>query len=311
MQDFCTHTQCVSVPALRVSGAHTFDMAAESPHVTTTRHELGRQLQALRLRAGLTTTDVAGILQVTESTVRRYERGETTLKHADLDMLLNRYGVRRPDERRMMHEMREQADQRVWWSRYRLPEHTTKLLSFESQATRIRMWELGCVPGPLQTKAYANAIIRAYGPPECADQFEHWTRLRLERQRRVYRAGRRPKLEVLLFEPILHSKIGGKEVMGEQIEYLLKGPYPYDVRILPVAVDAHPGLMGSFALFEFGRPQRRPAMYVEGPRHNFYLDEEETVARAVADFDHMWTLALDMETSRRMIVNILKEEYDT
>lgn len=285
-------------------------MAAESPHVTTTRHELGRQLQALRVRAGLTTTDVAGILHITESTVRRYERGETTLKYADLEILLNRYGVRRPDERLLMQEMREQADQRVWWSKYRMPEHTVKLLSFESQATRVRIFELACIPGPVQTEAYARAIIRGNDPSVSDAEIDRWVRLRLERQRRVYRSGKRPKLEVLLYEPILHCPVGEPQVMAGQLEYLLKGPYPYDVRILPLAAGPHPGMRGAFHLFEFGSPPRKPAMYVEAPRKNFYVEDEATVAAATADFDHIWTLALDMEKSRRMIVNILKKEYE-
>jgi transcriptional regulator with XRE-family HTH domain len=285
-------------------------MAPESPHETTTRQELGRQLEALRLRAGLTTTDVAGILRITESTVRRYERGATTMKYADLEILLNRYGVRRPDERQLLHEMREQGDQRVWWSKYRLPDHTIKLLSFESQATRIRIFELAYVAGPIQTEAYARAIIRACDLRASDEEVERYVRLRMERQQRVYRSGSRPKLQVILAEPILHCPVGGQEVMAEQLEYLLKGPYPYDVRILPLSIGAHPGMMSAFHLFHFGSLDRKPALYVEGPKHYVYIEDEETVAGAEADFDHLWTLALGMEESRRMIVNILKEEYN-
>ncbi|HEY6739506.1 MAG TPA: helix-turn-helix transcriptional regulator [Actinopolymorphaceae bacterium] len=277
----------------------------ESP--TAPRFQLAQELKALRNRAGLTANQAARLLRCAPETIRRYERGETTIRYADLLMLMNAYNVRREDDRALLDELREQADQPVWWSKYRLPDTMTRLLGFEAIAQRIQMFDLAVVPGLLQTADYCRAIIAAIELEASDEQIERWTQLRLERQQRIGDARTKPALSVLIGEPAIRCPVGGTAVLREQLEYLLDNPFAFDLRILPLNVGGHPGGLGSFYVFEFPPKLRKPAVYVEGPVRSLYLDEPEAARRATANFDRMWDLALDPDASHKLISTVIEE----
>lgn len=274
---------------------------------TATRYQLGRELLALRNRRGLSAAHVAAILHRTPHTVRRFERGDSTLSHGDLVLLLDAYGVADETARRMLFELREQAQQPVWWSKYGLTESTSKLVGFEDAATEIRMYELAIIPGPLQTEAYARAIIRAKDHQADQDSVERSVRLRMERQQQVYGRKFPPKVTVVLAEQAIRTPVVGAEAMAEQLFHMLKGPCSYELRIIPATLGAHAGLLGAFWLFTFDRKVRPPAAYVDGPVHNSYVDVAEAVRDATVNYEHLLGLALSDQDSRALVMAVIKE----
>ncbi|HEY6738698.1 MAG TPA: helix-turn-helix transcriptional regulator, partial [Actinopolymorphaceae bacterium] len=90
---------------------------------TATRLQLGKELQALRLRAGMNTSGAAALLRLKQAgTIRRYERGEVTIPYPHLDLLLRTWNLTTDEERRVLEELRDQSDQPVWWSGLGLTE---------------------------------------------------------------------------------------------------------------------------------------------------------------------------------------------
>ena len=62
------------------------------------------------------------------------------------------------------------------------PAFFAPVIAFERDAVRIHGWELGAVPGLLQTESYAEAVIRARHPSENASVVDRIVTARMERQ---------------------------------------------------------------------------------------------------------------------------------
>src|SRR3954467_10418479 len=105
---------------------------------------LGRQLEELRTRAGLTFEDAGVALGVSHSTIRRMEAAKVArLRQPDVEKLLQTYGV--TDQREIdtfLKSVRE-ANKRGWWHDYRdvLPDWFVAYLSLEQAASQIRAYE--------------------------------------------------------------------------------------------------------------------------------------------------------------------------
>lgn len=276
---------------------------------TATRIQLGQELQSLRRTAGMSTTEAAELLHLRDvSTYRKYEAGKVTIPFPSLALLLATWGTASDEERRILLDMREQADSPVWWSRFRLPESMSRLVGFEDMASRISVFELAYVYGPMQTADYARAALRAADPPGTPDEaIEKTVRLRMERGRRLLRSPEAPKLRVVLDEFALRRNVGGPPVMRQQLATLADLSGACELRVLPRTAPAHPGLMGAFQLLEFPDDIRRPSLYVEGPRRSFYLDDETSVGHARGDFAVIWETAHSAGESRELILTVMEE----
>ncbi|MEU2801689.1 helix-turn-helix transcriptional regulator [Streptomyces sp. NPDC007117] len=92
---------------------------------------------------------------------------------------------------------------------------------YEGRAVEIRLFDVGLIPGLLQTPEYARAV--AYGhvqrgsiTPEQADERVSFL---AERQAALVRP-RPPMLFVVMDESCLHQQVGGPEVMDAQLQRL-------------------------------------------------------------------------------------------
>lgn len=93
---------------------------------------LGRRLQDLRERAGLTRDQAAKVLRVASATVRRMETAEVALKIPYVQALLRAYGIGE-EENDAFVELAEEANKPGWWQRYHdvLPDWFSMYVSLE------------------------------------------------------------------------------------------------------------------------------------------------------------------------------------
>ena len=127
---------------------------------------------------------------------------------------------------------------------------------------KISGWELGAVPGLVQTEDYARALIRARRPHDDEEGVERTLRGRMERQEILSRP-KAPKLWYVLSEGVLRQCIGGAEVMGGQLDKLIKAAETpgWVVQILPFSAQANAGIDGLLYLYE--RPSVPMVAYCE------------------------------------------------
>ena len=93
------------------------------------------------------------------------------------------------------------------------PAFFAPVLPFEREAIRIHGWELGAVPGLLQTEDYARALIRSGRPMDTIEEIELLVTARIERQE-VVSSDKRPLLWYVLDEGVVRHVVGGLAVMG-------------------------------------------------------------------------------------------------
>jgi transcriptional regulator with XRE-family HTH domain len=118
----------------------------------------------------------------------------------------------------------------------------------EREATLIRWFEPLVVPGILQTKAYAHAIIAGSGLVELAD-IDQLVSARLDRQS-LLAGPKPPTLIAILDEGVLRRCVGSSEIMSEQCHFLLESAAQPHVQIdlIPTSAGVHAGLGGAFTL---------------------------------------------------------------
>jgi Domain of unknown function (DUF5753) len=161
----------------------------------------------------------------------------------------------------------------------------------ETDASRIHVWEMRCVPGLLQTSDYARAVIKAGAPLESDDVIDEDVATRMTRQQ-VFTRDDAPLAWFVIDESVLYRAYGGKKVMCEQLQKLVTmTEYPKIViQILPYTITDHPGVTGPLIIFDFKASQ--PIGYAEGRGSGRLIETATEVADAMACYDLIRAAAL-------------------
>lgn len=125
------------------------------------------------------------------------------------------------------------------------------VIPFEVAASRIHGWELGAVPGLLQTERYARSVIQARRPQADDAAIERTVTARLERQVILSRDNP-PLFWCVLHEGLLRHVVGDREIMGEQLDKLVKSASMPGVvlQVLPFTAHDHAGVEGPIVIYE-------------------------------------------------------------
>jgi hypothetical protein len=162
-----------------------------------------------------------------------------------------------PKRRDDLKTMAQDVWQKGWWDG--LPANAAGSLIdwiwLESRAVAIDSFQDSVVPGLLQIKEYADAVIRAADNDLPEEQLRRFVELRMNRQRRLSQP--EPiQLSVIIDEGALRRTVGGPEVMRAQLAHLrsMAGWPNVEVMILPLAAGAHASPNGAFDVFRMRRP---------------------------------------------------------
>lgn len=276
---------------------------------TVLRVVLGRRLQDLREKAGLSFQEAGRALDVTHATIRRMEKAEVGLKIPYVEKLLRTYGVTGPELEEFLALARE-ANQPGWWHRYRdvLPDWFSAFVSLEGEAAVIRAYEPHYVPGLLQTEDYAREVLRAGNPRAGDDGVERGVALRMERQALLTRQDA-PLLWIVMDETVLRRPIGSPAVMRAQIARLIDACELPDVRlqIMPFTAGPHPAMYGPFHIFRFQTHGLPDVVYSESLVGGVYFDDRDDVSTFLEALDRMCAQAAPTRSTLRILGEIHKE----
>jgi transcriptional regulator with XRE-family HTH domain len=101
------------------------------------------------------------------------------------------------------------------------PAFFAPVVPFEREAVRIHGWELGAVPGLLQTEEYARALIRSGRPTDSQDAIDRLVAARMERQ--ITLTGEHPPMVwYVIDEGVLRHVVGSRMTMAEQLDKLIE-----------------------------------------------------------------------------------------
>jgi transcriptional regulator with XRE-family HTH domain len=276
------------------------DVAEQDPGPVVQRIMLGHELKALREAAKISTDDAAAALHWYRAKVSKVETGTVRLTGAELSSLLNLYKV---DEATSERVQRLGDEARRKTTPARVPDWASKYVSLEASATEIKMFFGDFVPGMLQTRDYARALLSTsvIVPPADVEQMASSREHRAER----LRSGA-PLLWVVLGEEALRRTVGGRQVQrGQLIRLRELAELPnVTVQIMPLSGGAHAALGMSFILLDLG-PSR--TVYIEGLTSGDYLVRSLHIQAYNLAFDRLRVASLGDRESLAIINTLIDE----
>ncbi|MFI0421696.1 helix-turn-helix domain-containing protein [Spongiactinospora sp. 9N601] len=277
---------------------------------TALRILLGSQLRRLREAKGISREEAGHLIRGSESKISRMELGRVGFKERDVSDLLTFYGVEDEGARRPVMDLVLRANEPGWWHRYNdlLPSWFQAYVGLEEAASRIRTYEVQFVPGLLQTKEYARAVITAgaatIGPHEIARRVD----LRMERQR-VLETDGGPFFWAVIDEAALRRPIGGADVMRAQLEHLLElmRQPNITIQVMPFSFGGHSAEGGAFSVLRFADSELPDVVYVEQLASALYLDKREDVDRYSEVMERLCAVSTTPEETVEILVKVMKE----
>lgn len=273
---------------------------------TARQVHLGRQLRELRSRAGLSLEQAAAHVERVRATVGHWERGHARISARDLDALLTLYGAQEEISEHL-RQLRRDCGQRGWWQSYKLPPYLEPFVGFEAEASEIFNFELGVVPGLLQTREYTWAVHEAGHLALSEPELEAWAEFRMQRQKRL--DGDDLTLHAVIAEEALHRVVGSRRVMAEQLRHLADSALRPNVKlqVLPLESGAHVGVSGPIVVLRFADPAHVDVAFSDTPLGGTVIDEIHFVAELSRLFGHLQRQALSITDSMRLLSTIAED----
>jgi transcriptional regulator with XRE-family HTH domain len=261
------------------------------------RRRLRLSLRSAREACGLTQGQVAEAMEWSLSKVTRIEGGDVGITPNDVRALLPCLGVTDADEvRRFVDDARVARSRRQWWSmpefRRLLTPAMRKLIQFEAGAVEIRYFGIMLVPGIMQTREYAEAILRSYRPGLDDDLIAARAESRIRRKQELLSAPGAPDIYLLLDESVLYREVGSATIMGRQLLEVLRLAERSNiwVRVIPFAAAAPIALLGPFELVDL--PGRDAIIYRESVLFDRLSDDRGLCDVHRGHFENLWDCAL-------------------
>ncbi|WP_158849068.1 helix-turn-helix domain-containing protein [Saccharothrix deserti] len=278
---------------------------------TVLRRYIAFELRRLRETASKSQLDAAKRLDTSKARIAHFESGRNLPKLTDVELLLPFYGA---DElvdgfRELIVQTRNAAAVFEWDESMTLPPGFDLYLGLEQGASRIVSYDAMTVMGILQCEPYAEALLRGHdkGLPDI--EVQRQIDLRMRRQGALDRDESPVELVAVIDEAVLHRQIGGAEVLGQQLEYLLTAAERPNItiRVLPYSAGVHPALHGPFTILEFPIDRDPGVVYVEDRIGGRYRDDTEDIDEYAAVADRLLELALPEPDSASVIHKIREE----
>ncbi|GAA2225096.1 helix-turn-helix transcriptional regulator [Streptomyces nogalater] len=284
---------------------------ASNVNPTVRRRRLGQELRRLRELKGMTAEEVAERLLVSQSKISRLENGRRSISQRDVRDLCGVYEV---EDKRIVDSLMEMARdsrQQGWWHTFGDIPYSV-YIGLETDAESLRVYEPQIVTGLLQTRPYAEALVRGALPETSAEEIEKRVEVRIRRQERITTERNPLRLWVVLDEAALHRVVGSRLVMREQLEHLIElSELPHvTVQVLPFEVGAHPGINGQYAILEFADAADSSVVYLEGVTSDLYLEKAQDMQKYAVMYEHLRAQSHNVEVSRQFIAEAAKRYAD-
>jgi transcriptional regulator with XRE-family HTH domain len=282
-------------------------VSSASINPTVRRRRLGAELRRLREQKGMTAEDVAQQLLVSQSKISRLENGRRSISQRDVRDLCTVYGVTEDAMVDGLMTMARESRQRGWWHAFGDLPYSV-YIGLEQEAAKILVYESLLLPGLLQTREYAEALVAGIQPDRDAEAVRRRVEVRMQRQERIQ--GELPvDLWAVIDEAALTRTVGDPEVMRGQLEHLAQlGELPHiNIQVLPFRSGAHPGMSGAFSILEFPESADTAVVYLEGVTSDLYLEKEPDVRRYTGLYEHLRASALSTVESKALILDKAKE----
>jgi transcriptional regulator with XRE-family HTH domain len=273
---------------------------AEEELPAVARRRVRLALRRAREEHGHSQGEVAQGLGWSLSKLQRIELGEVAVSPADVQELLDHYGVHDDELTRRLTADAKVARRERYWAEEQGRQHLSPLLrqliQFEEAATSVSVFQPQVVPGPLQTPETVRAILARWSANHTDEQSRTLAESRARRRRLVTEDGGIPDYRLLLDECVLQRVIGDVRTSAEQWADVAEVAARDNVRIrlLPAAEGAFAGAMGGFTLMQLDDDDPSDAVvYIEQFLHGDIVQSGTTIDIYRKYFEEFWDRAMD------------------
>jgi len=276
------------------------------------RRQLGRELRRLRERlARVPQTTAARELDWSATKLLRMERGEVPIRAEDVVLLCELYGADLKTVEALA-ALAPKTKEKGWWHDYAsIPSWFELFIGLEEAASHLREYHTGLVPGVLQTREYATAVIARSPLRLSPEVIEQRVAVRLQRAQLLTRMEPiLPRFDIVLTEAVIRWPVGSGAVMAAQLRRLAEASElpNVSIRLIPFSEGVHGGLLtGDFRLMDFPAELEPTTVYVEGLTGALYLDRPDEAARYTIAFDDLTAAALGQAATRDLLARTAKE----
>lgn len=251
---------------------------------------LGQRLREMRRARGMTQASVAEVLNCDHTAVSRIESGKYPLT---------------PQMIRAVEQLLSFAASdgyETWFISY---------LEIERTATVLRTWEPVTVPGLLQTEGYARQVLTGANPGRSAADIDQRVAARMARKQIWERADPPPPMmPAIIGEAVLRRRLGGADVMRQQLEHLVAvaGSEPrITVQVLPFGSPGSGGMLAPFVVASFAPDPRPDVAYIDNALDGATTERRDHVARLALLYDALARDALSPKDSAELITKVIRE----
>lgn len=273
----------------------------QDPGPVVQRIVLGGELRILREAAKISSDDAAAALGWYRAKVSKVETGTVRLSAAELSALLKLYKADLATTERVQR-LGEEARRKT--TPTRVPDWAKQFVSLEASAQEIKLFFGDFVPGMLQIRDYARALLSTsvVVPPADMEQMAASREARSERLRSGV-----PLLWVVLGEEALLRIVGSREVQRGQLVRLRElAELPnVTIQVMPLSSGAHAALGMSFTILDLG--DRRTVVYIEGLTGADYLVRPQHTQAYNLAFDRLRVASLSDRGSVAIVDRLIQE----
>ncbi|WP_328721096.1 helix-turn-helix domain-containing protein [Streptomyces sp. NBC_00247] len=253
----------------------------------------GGLLRFYREQAGLSQESLGARIGFSKSQVAMVERGER-LPRGDF--------VARADEALHAQGALVAAGSKLAFSH--LASWFEPFAEEEAVAFARHQYETHVIPGLLQTREYARAVLSNPYPPVYDDEeIQGRLEARMERQKLLAR-NPAPDISFVLELSALTRPIGGRALLRPQIEHIIEIARLRHVQIQVMSPDRETrvGLDGPFTLLD--TKERQQFAYIEGQGGSFIIDAQPQLGDLFGKYGILRAQALDPDESLKLIEQV-------
>ncbi|MFA1537903.1 helix-turn-helix domain-containing protein [Actinomadura monticuli] len=249
----------------------------------------GTVVKRCREAAGIKQGQLADLVNVARSYISHVECGRTKCRRdfaERVDNVLNAGG----DITQAWDDLLEQIKQ------VRYPTHFVAFPKVEASADQLRVYESYLVYGLFQTEAYARVLL--------VDDDAVATRMK--RQALLSRTPR-PMISVVMEESVLYRQVGSKEVMHEQLEYLIELSLREGIFLQIARTAYYRGVRASFTIAT--QSDRSEIGYVVKATGGETTRDPSELAKVSEVMHTLTAQSLNTEDSRALMRKVIKERW--
>lgn len=236
----------------------------------------------------------------------RIEQAQTSISVNDLKALLHYYKISDKERTAELVDLARRARKKSWWSSYSnvAPKTLLELIDYESAASSVRQFEPMFVPGILQTREYARAVLQNYFADRPEPELTALVDLRTRREDLLNREDP-PQFSFILDEPVIHRLVGGSSVMHRQLDRLVEvAKLPHvTIRVIPYSAGLYPGTW-PFEIIQFVEAADEFVLFLENPRGDDIEDDRGETDNYLKRFERIAEKSLEPADSLAFINDV-------